>query len=628
MTPNDILQIVAQGEGVNIEFKTSEFELNKDVFESVCAFLNSSGGMLVLGVKNDGSIKGVFEGAIQQIMDSLVSGLNNPQQLNPTFYLSPGVIQIDEKSIIYLKVPESSQVHQSKNKIFVRNEDGDFDVTNNQEIVKHLYQRKSNVFTENTIYPYLKFEHFRPDLIKKVRTMASNVRPNHPWQSLDNEGLLKSAQLFQTNYKTNESGYTLAAVLLFGRDDVIKSILPAYKTDAILRIRNIDRYDDRDEVRTNLIDSYERLMQFIRKHLPDPFYLEGDKRVSLREMIFREAIANTLIHREFTNAYPARMIIEKNKVTIDNWNLPVKYGLISPDLFYTHPKNPNILQVFKEIRMADELGSGVRNMYKYTAIYAKGKLPKIEEMEFFKVTVPYFDSDLVLKNKKSGGVDFPNDGVNFPNDEVNFPNDGVNFPNDGVNSPNDGVNSPNDGVNLESGGVDFPNDGVNDTANDGVNDTTNLIKEKNDTANAETVTARKIDEGVKSPSEGVNLPSEGVNLPSEGVKLPSEGIKLPSEGIKLPSEGVIENVIQELFFGAKRNVKSKLKFLLSAIAKNEGKRIPDYDKNYDLGTNRTVERYFHLLKEARLIEFIGDSRKTGGYFLTKECRHKIAEKST
>lgn len=46
--------------------------------------------------------------------------------------------------------------------------------------------------------------------------------------------------------------------------------------------------NDRDDIRTNLIDSYERLMQFIAKHLNDKFYLEKDQRVSLRDKIFRE----------------------------------------------------------------------------------------------------------------------------------------------------------------------------------------------------------------------------------------------------------------------------------------------------------------------------------------------------
>ena len=388
MTANEIKSIIAKGESINIEFKTAQNKLNKDAFDTICSFLNRNGGTLFLGVKDDGTISGINDNAIQSMSDAIVASLNNPQKLQPTYYLLPHKIEIDGKKIIYLKIPESSQVHNTAGKIFDRNEDGDFDISKQQEQVKQLYKRKNNIFTENTIYPYLKYSHLRPELIDKVRRMATNVRANHPWQNMTNEELLKSARLYQTNYQTGETGYTLAAVLLFGKDEVIQSILPAYKTDALVRINNTDRYDDRDEVRTNLIDSYERLMQFIRKHLPDPFHLEGDRRISLREAIFREVIVNTLIHREFTNAFPARLIIEKHQVSIENWNLPVKHGIISPDLFYTHPKNPNILQVFKEIKLADELGSGIRNMYKYSKLYSNGKLPKIIEGDTFKAIMP------------------------------------------------------------------------------------------------------------------------------------------------------------------------------------------------------------------------------------------------
>ena len=103
----------------------------------------------------------------------------------------------------------------------------------------------------------------------------------------------------------------MAAVLLLGKDDVIMDILPAYVTDAILRVRDVDRYNDREIIKTNLIDSYERLMDFGRKHLPDKFFLENDQRKSLREIITREMIANVLIHREFTSSYPIRGNIAK-----------------------------------------------------------------------------------------------------------------------------------------------------------------------------------------------------------------------------------------------------------------------------------------------------------------------------
>lgn len=56
---------------------------------------------------------------------------------------------------------------------------------------------------------------------------------------------------------------------------MIHAALPHYRTDAIMRRVNVDRYDDRDDIRVNLLESYERLMQFVSKHLNDNFYLEA-----------------------------------------------------------------------------------------------------------------------------------------------------------------------------------------------------------------------------------------------------------------------------------------------------------------------------------------------------------------
>lgn len=66
---------------------------------------------------------------------------------------------------------------------------------------------------------------------------------------------------------------------------MILNVCPAYETDALVRRVNVDRYDDREIVRTNLIESYEQLMEFTRKHLPDKFFLENDNRVSLRNIL-------------------------------------------------------------------------------------------------------------------------------------------------------------------------------------------------------------------------------------------------------------------------------------------------------------------------------------------------------
>ena len=67
-------------------------------------------------------------------------------------------------------------------------------------------------------------------------------------------------------------------------------------------------------------------MDFITRHLPDKFYLEGDQRINLRSNIFREIIANILVHREFTDAYPATLTIFADRVETVNANIPNGQG--------------------------------------------------------------------------------------------------------------------------------------------------------------------------------------------------------------------------------------------------------------------------------------------------------------
>ena len=90
----------------------------------------------------------------------------------------------------------------------------------------------------------------------------------HPWSTMDDQELLKSAGLYGRDIVNGEEGYNLAAIMLLGKDDVILNIAPAYVTDALVRKVNVDRYDDREIVKTNLIESYTQLLEFGRKNLP------------------------------------------------------------------------------------------------------------------------------------------------------------------------------------------------------------------------------------------------------------------------------------------------------------------------------------------------------------------------
>lgn len=186
---------------------------------------------------------------------------------------------------------------------------------------------------------------------------------------------------------TGEEGYNLAAVMLLGKDDVIMDVCPAYETDALVRKINMDRYDDRETVRTNLIESYDRLMEFGRKNLPDKFFVEGTERRGLRNIIVRELVGNILIHRKYTSAYTAKFVIEKNRMYTENASRSVGDGIITPENMEPNPKNPIIASFFRNIGWSDRLGAGVRNLFKYSKYYS-GQEPEFIEGDVFRTFVP------------------------------------------------------------------------------------------------------------------------------------------------------------------------------------------------------------------------------------------------
>ena len=383
MNDNRIKSIIENGESIAVEFKECKTAISKDTYETVCAFLNRNGGELLMGVKNDGTITGIDEKHILHIKQDFVTSINNQQKISPTFYLTIEEVIVDGKIILYVYIPESSQVHRCNGKIFDRNEDGDFNITDRHSLVASLYQRKQVNYSENTVFPYVEIEDLRTDIISRVRKQVLIQREDHPWGSMNDVDLLKSAQLLKKDFQTGKNGFSLAAILLFGKDETILSAVPHFRIDAILRRDNIDRYDDRDDIRTNLIDSYDRLMNFGEKHLNDPFYLENDQRVSLRGKILREVISNLLIHREYLNAFPAKLIIDRNTFMTENGNKPHGYGILRTDQLVPYPKNPAIARVFKEIGRADELGSGTRNLFKYCKAYC-GNDPQLYEEDVFR----------------------------------------------------------------------------------------------------------------------------------------------------------------------------------------------------------------------------------------------------
>lgn len=53
-----------------------------------------------------------------------------------------------------------------------------------------------------------------------------------------------------------------------------------------------------------------------------------------------------------------------------------------------YPKNPLIANFFTAMGRSDTIGSGVKNLYKYTPIYSGGGNPELYEADVFRISIP------------------------------------------------------------------------------------------------------------------------------------------------------------------------------------------------------------------------------------------------
>jgi len=408
MTAEEAKNIIAKGEGLNIEFKSCQNGIGPSVYETVCSFLNRSGGYIFIGVNDDKEILGVNKNNLESLKKNFVHVINDPTVFSPKAYVTPEDIEIDGKVIIIIRVEESQYVHRFKHKYFDRNNEADTNVTDNPSLVASLFSRKDTLSYENWIVPMLELGDLDNTTFDYCRKLVIARNDTHAWIKLSNEELLKSCGLTAKDPVTGKIGIKMAALLLFGKDESIASFIPAYRFEAIYRNKTYDRfvlnevedstrYDDRITIRTNLIKAYDSLMDFVYKHLPEKFYLQdgSTQRGDLRSNIFREIIANLCVHREYASNEAGLFEIFADKVRTCNatkFTSSLRTGSISIDELENYTKNPLLFRVFRELGWGEELGSGSRNIKRFAPLYYSKSTIEILNSDRFVFSMTYRDA--------------------------------------------------------------------------------------------------------------------------------------------------------------------------------------------------------------------------------------------
>ena len=430
------IALTREGEGTRIEYKTCAEEISESLYESVCSFLNHSGGQILVGVQNNGAIVGINPDKVEQLRTNIVNGINNPELFLPCPYFTPRIMEIEGKKVMQLDIPCGQYVYRYKGRYWDRNNDADIDVTDQPELLLSIFERKNPHLFEERIVEGLTMEQLDSKTFQYCRNILTTIQPSHSWLQMTNEELLLSAHLAKKDGNKLQLKY--AALILFGTEEAITELMPRYRFEAIFHMCTYaqyndmsqfpSRYDDRRTMRQNLIQVYDQLGAFVERYLPDKFYLPANtmQRQNLRWDLFREIVSNLCVHTDFSSGYACFFHVFKDRVVTKNPTrlLPeIPEGELTIQQLSNYTKNPLLVRVFHELNWAEDLGSGTRNILRYAPLYYPNYQIEINSGSQFIFSITYQDDHVqdgdknVQENVTDSGIMSKTKSKNVPETE-------------------------------------------------------------------------------------------------------------------------------------------------------------------------------------------------------------------
>lgn len=326
-----------------IEFKES---WRDSYLKIICAFANTDGGKLIIGIRDDGKIIGVKDP--KKLLKTLPDKIRNKLGIIP----SVSVRRKDGKEVIEIDVKPSLMPVSYDGKYYARNGSTTAQL-DGKELAEFLMKKLGKTWDE---YPLEKasFDDIDPNAIEKFKDWAreripSIAREKNPKLILEKLNLLADRKL------------TRASILLFGKNP------QKYFIQAYIKIGKFVSEAEvviTDEIGGNLFEQVEKTMEILQtKYLRRISKFEGIRRRDVLEYpedALREAIINAVIHRDYlgTSAIQIRVYDDK-LVIINEGKLPPEVPVEKlKEEHVSKPRNPLLARIFYFAGLIEAWGRG------------------------------------------------------------------------------------------------------------------------------------------------------------------------------------------------------------------------------------------------------------------------------
>ncbi len=347
MTEESLKILLQNGENYHTEFKK---RINKELPSEICAFSNSQGGKIIIGVDDTNTITGLnIDNTTRSKLETSISAINP----RPEYEIIE--TECDNKNIIVIDCKEGkNKPYVISGSIYVRYGANSQKLTTATEI-RDFFQQENQIFWDKTncerfSYPNdfdnQMFEYF----LKKAG--ISNELPHK--QVLKNLDLTTQNGIFKSG-----------AVLFFAKEP--EKFFSHIGIRCILFKGNTKRYIIDDKLFTgNLFSQYENANKHIQTKLETRYEIENQgfsprkEILEIPETAIKESLINALSHRDYyTQGAIIHVEIFDNRIEITNPG-----GLVPQIKKHefgrkSFSRNSLIFDLFQRINLVEKVGTGI-----------------------------------------------------------------------------------------------------------------------------------------------------------------------------------------------------------------------------------------------------------------------------
>ena len=348
MSDKEIEHLIKQGENNTVEFKRS---LTKELKNEICSFVNSSGGKLLVGIGDDGTVHGIsVDNKIRsQLQTSIEAIIPRPNVvITEVGYCGKTIMVID-------CLTDDRKPYMCSGSIFIRVGSNSQKLTTPDEVMV-FFQQANKIFFEKSKCDGFSYPN---DFDEKRFTKfleITNISRQQPQKRI-----LENLNLFTKNNELNNAG------VLFFAKNIQNHLKHAAIRCLLFKGTNKHLIFDDKLITGNLTEQYYGALEFLMSKLELRYLINTAgpriEKYEIPENVIKEAIINAIVHRDYyETGGKIHIEIYDNRVEISN------PGGLVPQIEEKEfgkrsvSRNPIIFDFFQRLNLVEQVGSGIPRM--------------------------------------------------------------------------------------------------------------------------------------------------------------------------------------------------------------------------------------------------------------------------